>query len=62
MSKLNPTNISSINILKGKNAIEKYGAGGANGVIEVHTKQATPKIDSVKVTADYQINKNHYQT
>ncbi|MEI6585072.1 MAG: N-acetylmuramoyl-L-alanine amidase [Sediminibacterium sp.] len=57
MSKLNPTNISSINILKGKNAIEKYGAGAANGVIEVHTKQATHKIDSVKVSADYQINK-----
>ena len=57
MSKLNPTNISSINILKGKNAIEKYGVGAANGVIEVHTKQAKPKIDSVKVKADYQINK-----
>ena len=57
MSKLNPTNISSINILKGKNAIEKYGAGAANGVIEVHTKQATHKIDSLKVSADYQINK-----
>ena len=57
MSKLNPTNISSINIFKGKNAIEKYGAGAVNGVIEVHTKQANPKIDSLRLKADYQINK-----
>ena len=48
MSKLNPTNISAINILKGRNAIEKYGAGAVNGVVEVHTKQAKPKIDSLK--------------
>jgi len=38
IEKLNPDDILSINILKGKNATDKYGSLGKNGVIEIHTK------------------------
>lgn len=38
IGKLNPDDILSINILKGKNATDKYGSLGKNGVIEIHTK------------------------
>jgi len=35
---LKPSEISSVNVLKGKSAIGKYGEDGKNGVIEVITK------------------------
>ncbi len=35
---LNMKNIESIEVLKGKNAIDKYGNKGKNGVIEIKTK------------------------
>jgi beta-lactamase regulating signal transducer with metallopeptidase domain len=38
IEKLNPGDIQSINVLKGKNATDKYGSLGKNGVIEIHTK------------------------
>ncbi|CAH8281769.1 BlaR1 peptidase M56 [Mariniflexile fucanivorans] len=52
---INPENIDSINVLKGKVAIEKYGAKGKHGVVEITTKWKTEFIigkpmDSVKVT------------
>lgn len=39
MSKLKPSEIASINVLKGKNAKTKYGDKGKNGVVEITTKK-----------------------
>jgi N-acetylmuramoyl-L-alanine amidase len=39
---INIDNIRSINILKGSTAIAKYGEKGKYGVIEIHTKDASP--------------------
>ncbi len=36
---LNPDNIETVNVLKGKKATEKYGDKGKNGVIEITTKK-----------------------
>lgn len=45
MEQLNPSDIARINVLKGTAAIEKYGQQGANGVIEVTTKDAASEDD-----------------
>lgn len=42
MSKINPNNIESMNILKDKTAIDKYGDEGKNGVLEIKMKSAKP--------------------
>ena len=34
-----PENIVKVNVLKGKDAVKKYGDKGLNGVIELSTKQ-----------------------
>ena len=39
MAKLSPKNIESVNVIKGKKAIEKYGEKAKNGVIEIFTKK-----------------------
>jgi hypothetical protein len=39
VSKLKPEQIKSINVWKEKAAAEKYGAAGANGVIEIVLKE-----------------------
>jgi hypothetical protein len=39
MNVLNPTDIESINVIKGDSAILKYGEKGRNGVILIHMKQ-----------------------
>ncbi len=39
LDKLNPNLIESMNVLKGINAITKYGKEGENGVIEIITKE-----------------------
>ena len=39
VNKLDPNLIQSINVLKGKKAIDKYGKDGENGVIEIITKE-----------------------
>jgi TonB-dependent SusC/RagA subfamily outer membrane receptor len=39
----NPEDLSTISILKGKSAIEKYGEKGENGVIEIYTKNFVKK-------------------
>ena len=39
MSKINPKNIESVNVLKGDSAKEKYGRKGKNGVVEIITKK-----------------------
>lgn len=41
--KINPDDIESINVLKGKHAIEKYGEKAKNGVIEISTKPQNSK-------------------
>jgi len=46
MSEIAPNDIQSINVLKGKNATNKYGDKGGNGVIEIITKKA-PKVIKV---------------
>ena len=38
VNKINPNNIQSMNVLKGEKALEKYPEKGANGVIEIITK------------------------
>jgi hypothetical protein len=39
MKDIDPNTIKSINVLKGENAIKKYGDKGKNGVIEITTKK-----------------------
>jgi TonB-dependent SusC/RagA subfamily outer membrane receptor len=39
LNDLNPTNIQSMNVLKGESAKVKYGEKGANGVVEITTKK-----------------------
>ncbi len=39
MKDVDPTSIKMINVLKGENAIKKYGEKGKNGVIEITTKK-----------------------
>ncbi len=39
--KINPDNIGSINVLKGKSATDKYGDKGKNGVVEIVLKKDT---------------------
>jgi TonB-dependent SusC/RagA subfamily outer membrane receptor len=39
LNDLNPTNIQSMNVLKGEKATAKYAEKGANGVIEITTKK-----------------------
>ncbi|MEO6347359.1 MAG: M56 family metallopeptidase [Aquaticitalea sp.] len=41
LSKINPNNIESVNVLKGEKEIESYGEKGKNGVIIVTTKNNT---------------------
>ncbi len=38
---INPANIESMNVLKGENAILKYGRKAKNGAIEIQTKPST---------------------
>lgn len=38
LNQIQPNEIASIHVLKGKNATEKYGTKGENGAIEIHTK------------------------
>jgi hypothetical protein len=39
LNKINPSNIASMNVMKGEKAKEKYAEKGANGVIEITTKK-----------------------
>ena len=39
MNDVDPNTIKSINVLKGENAVKKYGEKGKNGVIEITTKK-----------------------
>ena len=39
MAAINPSNIQSVNVLKGESAVKKYGEKAANGVIEITLKK-----------------------
>lgn len=43
INSIKPSEIESINVVKGDMAVEKYGDKGQNGVIEVHSKKETAK-------------------
>jgi hypothetical protein len=43
---INPNLVDSVNVLKDKNAIAKYGKKGESGVIEVYTKK--PSFQTIK--------------
>lgn len=45
---IKPENIESINILKDKTAIEKYGERAKNGVIEITLKKGVKPVEGVK--------------
>lgn len=45
LSTINAVDIQSVNVFKGDGAIEKYGAKGKNGVIEVYSKKHTAKVE-----------------
>ena len=47
LNKLDPNLIQSMNVLKGKKALEKYGKEGENGVIEIVTKE---NANSIKIS------------
>ena len=49
---LSPNDISSIEILKDASATAIYGSRGANGVVMITTKQASPGLMKVKVSAE----------
>jgi len=46
---VSPENIALINIIKDSAAVEKYGADGINGVIEIETKNASPRNYNSKI-------------
>ena len=46
---IKPDQIQSINVLKGENAVHKYGEKGKEGVIEVTTKKHTDRLTEVVV-------------
>lgn len=54
LNSIKPDEIASINVLKGENAIKKYGKDATNGVIEITTKKALPgqvsKVFEIKAT------------
>lgn len=43
LQELDPDDIDRINVLKGEKALEKYGAEGKDGVVEIFTKKAAKK-------------------
>ena len=60
MSKINPNDIASVNVLKDNAAIEKYSDAAKNGVIEIKLKHNTdnePEIYSGPVTLKF--DRNH---
>jgi hypothetical protein len=52
-AKLLPDEIASMNVLKDKNATDKYGEAGKNGVIELTTKKVSPVFTSSEVVPSF---------
>jgi BlaR1 peptidase M56 len=63
VNKLDPNLIQSINVLKGKKAIEKYGKDGENGVIEIITKENADllKYNSPSEKKDSELDKSEIE-
>ena len=59
LNKLDPTLIQSMNVLKGKAAVDKYGKNGENGAIEIITKENADllKYNSPTEKKETQLNK-----
>ena len=49
LNEINPNDIESVNVLKDKAAIAKYGNEGRNGVIEIFTKNKNLKLTGVRL-------------
>lgn len=54
MEKINPSDIKSVSVIKDKNATEKYGEEGKNGVIEIELKKEGDVLDDNKVFSEVQ--------
>lgn len=53
LNSINPNDIESVNVLKGKTALDKYGEPGINGVVEITTKgKKAIKVASLMKTPD----------
>ena len=52
LNSISPNDIESINVLKNKTAIDKYGNSAANGVIEINTKKNKIKTTGIYNTDD----------
>ncbi|NNF34163.1 MAG: TonB family protein [Saprospiraceae bacterium] len=52
MDQVDPNDIKSINVLKGKSALEKYGDEGQNGVVEITLKNPAQQSNAVYTQVD----------
>jgi len=57
LKEIDPASIESINVLKDKTALDKYGAEGQNGVVEITLKKVKPLyvLDGKQMQADFDI-------
>ena len=54
MSKIDPATIESINVLKDKTAVDKYGEEGKNGVVLINLKKnAIEKVEMAKIVPNF---------
>lgn len=44
LDKIDPETIQSVNVIKGEDAVKKYGEKGKNGVLEIVTKASAPNL------------------
>lgn len=56
LSKMNPNDIQSVNVLKGAMANEKYGKEGINGVVEISTKNHVTANVSTNISTNQNVN------
>jgi hypothetical protein len=49
MNDINENAVKSMNVLKGKSALEKYGKEGENGVIEISTDMPSQILKKVAI-------------
>lgn len=50
--KIDPGSIKEMNVLKGKDAMDKYGNAGRNGVIEIISRKKPETGDNTRITVD----------
>lgn len=49
VDRINPNSITTVNVLKGANATDKYGSKGQDGVVEVITRENVPHVSDVRI-------------